>query len=72
MAATFDVQLIYDIGVATALEVRGNSNRPGEPTSGASCYGPVSNFIKDSRWGRTNEMLTGEDPTLGALTSTSI
>ena len=43
--------LIYDIGVATALEVRGNGNIPGEPTGGASCYGPVSNFIKDSRSG---------------------
>lgn len=36
---------------------------------GASCFGPVSNLIRDSRWGRTAEMLTGEDPYLGRVMS---
>eukprot|EP00040_Diaphanoeca_grandis_P005867 m.34837 g.34837 ORF g.34837 m.34837 type:complete len:844 (-) comp17046_c0_seq1:250-2781(-) len=68
MASMFDTEIVYEIGKATAIEVRGNVNRPGE-ISGASCFGPVSNLIRDSRWGRTNEMLTGEDPTLGRLLS---
>ena len=53
-----------------------NSNRSSSSgsrsnTFGASCFGPVSNLIRDSRWGRTAEMLTGEDPQLGRILSRS-
>eukprot|EP00041_Stephanoeca_diplocostata_P036902 m.1367202 g.1367202 ORF g.1367202 m.1367202 type:complete len:123 (+) comp24952_c0_seq75:802-1170(+) len=36
---------------------------------GATCFGLVSNLVKDSRWGHTNEMITGECPQLGKVMS---
>jgi hypothetical protein len=36
-------------------------------TGGTSCFGPVTNLIRDPRWGRVNEMLGGEDTTLASV-----
>ena len=49
---------------ATAIAARANYNVHG---GGASCFGPVTNLIRDPRWGRTNEMLGGECPFLAAV-----
>eukprot|EP00928_Gymnodinium_smaydae_P081459 TRINITY_DN64981_c0_g1_i1.p1 TRINITY_DN64981_c0_g1~~TRINITY_DN64981_c0_g1_i1.p1 ORF type:complete len:792 (-),score=78.24 TRINITY_DN64981_c0_g1_i1:171-2546(-) len=67
LGASFDVELVEEIAFQTAVEVRGNANS--ESSFGASCFGPVSNLVRDSRWGRTAEMLTGEDATLGRIMS---
>jgi hypothetical protein len=73
LAASFDSDLVEEIAFQTAIEVRGNVNH-GEASGaefGASCFGPVSNLIRDSRWGRTAEMIGGEDPYLGRVMSRS-
>jgi beta-glucosidase len=63
LAASWDAGLVFRVAQLTALEARANGNAgDGSP----SCFGPVVNFIHDATWGRTNEMLTGEDTTLGA------
>jgi beta-glucosidase len=73
LGASFDVRMLHKVAAATALEVRGNINAAAAaaaaPVSGGSCFGPVSNLVRDSRWGRTAEMLTGEDPLLGRVLS---
>ena len=72
LGASFDPKMLHEVAAATAIEVRGNINaaaEPGAPLSGASCFGPVSNLVRDSRWGRTAEMVTGEDPLLGRVMS---
>jgi beta-glucosidase len=69
-AASFDPQLVAEVAFQTAIEVRGNANANlGTDSFGSSCFGPVSNLIRDSRWGRTSEMIGGEDPTLGRIMS---
>ena len=65
LAATWDADLVFAVARLTALEARANANTGG--SNSASCYGPVVNYIHDVRWGRTNEMLTGEDTTLGSV-----
>jgi beta-glucosidase len=71
LGGTFDVELVHAIAVATAVEVRGNVNTDtgSSGSFGASCFGPVSNLVRDPRWGRAAEMVTGEDPQLGRLMS---
>lgn len=70
LAASFDPALVRAVAMQTAIEVRGNVNsEPKGSNFGASCFGPVSNLIRDSRWGRTAEMITGEDPMLGRIMS---
>ena len=72
LGGTFDIELVYAIAVATAIEVRGNVNTDTTENGaefGASCFGPVSNLVRDPRWGRAAEMLTGEDPQLGRVMS---
>ena len=72
LGGTFDIELIYSIAVETAIEVRGNVNTATTDDGaefGASCFGPVSNLVRDPRWGRAAEMLTGEDPQLGRIMS---
>jgi beta-glucosidase len=67
LAASWSEDLVASVARFTALEARSNANadkRAGR--NSASCYGPVVNFVHDARWGRANEMLTGEDATLGA------
>ena len=65
LAASWDADLVGRVARFTALEARANANMAGVGAS-SSCFGPVINFVHDSRWGRTNEMLTGEDTTPGA------
>lgn len=62
LAASWDSPLVFDVARATAVEARANSNAHG---GFSSCFGPVLNFVHDARWGRTAEMLGGEDVTLG-------
>lgn len=64
LAATWDPELIYRVARATAVEARANANAHG---GDASCFGPVLNYVHDARWGRTAEMLGGEDTTLGSV-----
>ena len=65
LAATWDEALVFAVARDTALEARANANTGG--SNSASCFGPVINYIHDVRWGRVNEMLTGEDTTLGSV-----
>lgn len=71
MASTFDVSLIWDVAHSTAIEVRANTNVEAKAQNlihpSSSCFGPVSNLVRDSRWGRTNEMVGGESPSLGRV-----
>ena len=60
LAATWDAELVFAVARLTALEARANGGS-------ASCFGPVVNLVHAPTWGRTNEMLTGEDPTLGSV-----
>lgn len=68
LAAAFSFDLIYQVAEATAIEVRGKHNdfvkdgNFGDHT-GASCFSPVINIMRDSRWGRNQETY-GEDPYL--------
>ncbi|KAI8783288.1 xylan 1,4-beta-xylosidase [Biomphalaria glabrata] len=66
LAATFSPQLLYDVASAIGKEVRGKHNdyvKAGNYSSrtGASCFSPVINIVRDSRWGRIQETY-GEDP----------
>jgi beta-glucosidase len=56
LGGTFDVQLVHAIAAATAVEVRGNVNTDvasDNTTFGASCFGPVSNLVRDPRYRNT-------------------
>lgn len=64
LAATWDVDLVEAVALSTAVEARANANAHGGSTI---CYGPVVNFVHDATWGRTNEMLGGEDVFLGGV-----
>ncbi|KAK6187931.1 hypothetical protein SNE40_005850 [Patella caerulea] len=66
LAAAFSTQLIYDVARATAIEVRAQNtifSKEGNYGlgTGLSCFSPVINIMRDSRWGR-NEETYGEDP----------
>lgn len=64
LGSTFNRSLVYAVAHATAIEARAGADTT--PGVGASCFGPVVNLVRDGRWGRTNEMIGGEDTTLGA------
>lgn len=68
MASSFDAGMVWAVAQATAVEARANIDleSPGG-IGGGVCFAPVVNFIHDARWGRVNEMLTGEDTTLGGV-----
>lgn len=63
--SSFNKTLVYAIGRMTALEVRANLNIA--QNHGASCYAPTMNVIRDPRFGRVNEMIGGESPTLNGF-----
>lgn len=73
LGSSWNRQLVGAVGLATAIEVRASynvQNTTSAPHHGVACFAPVINSIRDGRWGRTNEMLGGECPTLlGALGS---
>ncbi|XP_070191062.1 uncharacterized protein [Littorina saxatilis] len=68
LAAAFSTDLIFRVAEASAKEVRGKHNdfvKQGNYRfhTGASCFSPVINIMRDSRWGRNQETY-GEDPFL--------
>lgn len=64
LGMTWNASLVNQVAHYTAIEARANYD---QGDGGASCFGPVTNFIRDPRWGRTNEMLGGEDTTLATV-----
>ncbi|KAK7108560.1 uncharacterized protein [Littorina saxatilis] len=75
LAAAFSPELIFRMAEATAEEVRGKHNdyvKKGQTPyhAGASCYSPVINIMRDSRWGRNQETY-GEDPYLSGVHATA-
>ncbi|KAK7480737.1 hypothetical protein BaRGS_00027998 [Batillaria attramentaria] len=71
LAAAFSPDLIFRVAEVTAVEVRGKHNdfvKQGIFTdhTGASCFSPVINIMRDSRWGRNQETY-GEDPYLSGI-----
>ncbi|KAK7108535.1 hypothetical protein V1264_016267 [Littorina saxatilis] len=71
LAAAFSPDLIFRMAQATAVEVRGKHNdfvKQGIYLShtGASCFSPVINIMRDPRWGRNQETY-GEDPYLSGV-----
>ncbi|KAK7108561.1 hypothetical protein V1264_016284 [Littorina saxatilis] len=68
LAAAFSPELIFGVAEATGVEVRGIHNDLTKQNkyafhAGASCFSPVINIMRDSRWGRNQETY-GEDPYL--------
>ena len=64
--STFNESLVYAIAATTAVQARAAYNiaTSANETSGIDCFGPTINVVRDSRWGRINEMLGGECPFL--------
>ncbi|XP_067673889.1 uncharacterized protein [Haliotis asinina] len=66
LAASFSPSLIYQIAEATSVEVRAKYNYYksqglSQKHMGVSCLSPVTNIVRDPRWGRNQETY-GEDP----------
>ncbi|XP_025097893.1 LOW QUALITY PROTEIN: probable beta-D-xylosidase 2 [Pomacea canaliculata] len=75
LAASFSPNLIYEVAEATSVEVRGKHNdfvKQGNYGfhTGASCFSPVINIMRDPRWGRNQETY-GEDPYLNGVMGAS-
>ncbi|XP_077988489.1 uncharacterized protein LOC144442990 [Glandiceps talaboti] len=68
LAASFDINVIFDVARATAIEVRAKNNdyeKHGkyDVHKGTSCFSPVINIARHPLWGRNQETY-GEDPYL--------
>ncbi|XP_077988499.1 uncharacterized protein LOC144442999 [Glandiceps talaboti] len=68
LAASFDVDVIFDVARTTAIEVRAKNNdyeKHGEYDNhkGLGCFSPVLNIARHPLWGRNQETY-GEDPYL--------
>ncbi|GFO34682.1 beta-d-xylosidase 1 [Plakobranchus ocellatus] len=66
LAASFSPQLLFDVATVASVETRGKHNdfvRRGvyATNTGASCFSPVINVVRDPHWGRIQETY-GEDP----------
>ena len=61
MAASFDPQMMYEIGTAAGIEARAYYNE--RKNGGLMVWGPTVDLARDPRWGR-NEECYGEDPFL--------
>ncbi|KAK7108563.1 hypothetical protein V1264_016285 [Littorina saxatilis] len=75
LAAAFSPDLMFRIAEATGVEVRGKHNdfvKQGVYGyhTGASCFSPVINIMRDPRWGRNQETY-GEDPYLTGVHATA-
>ena len=75
LAATFDSELVRDVGFAAGIEGRAAFNNAsaqgiyGHMMSGLHCFGPTENVVRDPRWGRIKRTW-GESPFLtGQLAS---
>ncbi|XP_070191048.1 uncharacterized protein [Littorina saxatilis] len=71
LAAAFSPDLIFRVAQTTGIEVRGRHNdfvkqNNYSSHTGASCFAPVINIMRDSRWGRNQETY-GEDPYLSGV-----
>lgn len=53
LGATWDPQLLADIGTAVGAEAR--AMQPANPTLGLNVWAPVVNLLRDPRWGRNEE-----------------
>jgi beta-glucosidase len=72
-AATFDEELVREIGTAMATEARAFSNYGtlrGVNSGFQSCWAPNMNILRDPRWGRGSETF-GEDPVLTSNITTA-
>ncbi|XP_070188987.1 uncharacterized protein [Littorina saxatilis] len=75
LAASFSPDLIFRMAQATGVEVRGSHNNYVQKKNygghtGASCFAPVINIMRDPRWGRNQETY-GEDPYLSGVYATA-
>ncbi|MBQ8928097.1 MAG: glycoside hydrolase family 3 C-terminal domain-containing protein [Oscillospiraceae bacterium] len=61
MAASFDPEMMLEIGKTAAREARAYANE--RPVGGLMVWGPTVDLSRDPRWGRTEECY-GEDPCL--------
>ncbi|GFR96844.1 beta-D-xylosidase 1 [Elysia marginata] len=66
IAATFSPQALFDVATVASIETRGKHNdfvKAGSfaTHTGASCFSPMINIVRDPRWGRIQETY-GEDP----------
>lgn len=67
LAATFDKELLFDLGEIAGNEARAYYNE--EKRGGLCLWGPTVDMVRDTRWGRTEEAY-GEDVFLaGELTA---
>eukprot|EP00037_Helgoeca_nana_P030791 m.384215 g.384215 ORF g.384215 m.384215 type:complete len:572 (+) comp28268_c0_seq7:134-1849(+) len=78
LAATWDKELLQDVGEVIGVEARGlrNGFEQGGPNGflpnfsrtppGLTCFSPQINIVRDPRWGRAQETY-GESPTLTML-----
>lgn len=71
ISATFSPQLLHRVADAIGKEVRAKHNRFSSlgiyaSHTGASCFSPVINIVRDGRWGRIEETY-GEDPFLSGI-----
>ena len=62
MAASFDKDMMYQIGLTAGREARAYYNQ-GDKKGGLMVWGPTVDLSRDPRWGRTEECY-GEDPFL--------
>ncbi|CAL1542780.1 unnamed protein product [Lymnaea stagnalis] len=75
LAASFSPSLVLRMASATGQEVRGKHNdfvkqKNYATHTGASCFSPVINIVRDSRWGRIQETY-GEDPFMSGVLAQS-
>ncbi|KAK7089741.1 uncharacterized protein [Littorina saxatilis] len=71
LSAAFSPDLMFRVAQAAGVETRGKHNEFVKIKSyithtGASCFSPVINIMRDSRWGRNQETY-GEDPYLSGV-----
>ncbi|XP_005105835.1 probable beta-D-xylosidase 7 [Aplysia californica] len=71
LAATFSLDILYNVARATGQEVRAKYNdfiKRGifATHTSVSCFSPVINILRDPRWGRNQETY-GEDPFLAGI-----
>ena len=69
LGATWDRELVAEVGEATAREVR--AQHDARPTTSLVVWAPVVNLLRDPRWGR-NEEGYSEDPLLTAELATAL
>ncbi|RZU76783.1 beta-glucosidase [Micromonospora kangleipakensis] len=71
LASTWDPELIKQVGRATGVEARGyHATNDERMLWGLNMWAPVTNLLRDPRWGR-NEEGYSEDPTLTGAIATA-